>query len=107
MSATELPVFLWKDNGSKFNKEGIFLGIFHGFYLEWVGLTDSYDHYSQLLPHQVARHIFTGPSTAHGGDFCRVHSCNAALHCMDKVEAAHIAYTAILVSLMDTDLTLY
>ena len=57
-------------------------------------------------PHQVARHIFTGPSTAHGGDSCGVHSCNAALHHMDKVEAAHITYAAVLVSLMDTDLAL-
>jgi hypothetical protein len=53
--------------------------------------------------HQVARHVFTGPSTAHGGDSCGACSCNAALHRMDKVEAAHIAYATVLVSPMTTD----
>ena len=33
----------------------------------------------QLTSHQVARHIFTGPSTAHGGDLHGVRLCNAAL----------------------------
>ena len=46
MSATELPAFLWEDNGSKFNEEDIYLGLFRGFYLEQVGLTDSYGRYS-------------------------------------------------------------
>jgi len=44
MSATELPAFLWEDNGAKFNDEDIYLGLFHGFYLEQVSLTVSYDH---------------------------------------------------------------
>ena len=37
---------------------------------------------------------------AHGGDSHGVHSWNAVLHCMDEVEAAHIAYAAVLVSAM-------
>ena len=37
---------------------------------------------------------------AHGGDLHGVRSCNVVLHRMDKVEAAHIAYAAVLVSAM-------
>ena len=47
---------------------------------------------------QVARHIFTGLSTAHGGDACGVWSCNTTLHNMERVESVHIAYAAVLVS---------
>ncbi|KAN0085801.1 hypothetical protein V8E55_006935 [Tylopilus felleus] len=79
MSATELPAFLWEDNRAKYNDEDIYLGLFYGFYLE-----------------RVARHIYTGPSTAHGGDPRGVRLCNAALHRMEKAEAAHIAYAAVL-----------
>ncbi|KAI9573410.1 hypothetical protein HD554DRAFT_2013309 [Boletus coccyginus] len=79
MSATKLPTFLWDDNGMKYDKEHMYLELFCGFYLE-----------------RVARHIFTSPSTAHGRDSHVVHSCNAVLHCMDKVEAVHIAYAAVL-----------
>jgi hypothetical protein len=38
MSATELPAFLWENNGAKYNEEEIYLGLFRGFYLEWVGV---------------------------------------------------------------------
>ncbi|KAH0828575.1 hypothetical protein J3R83DRAFT_2845 [Lanmaoa asiatica] len=79
MSATKLPAFLWEDNGTKYNDKNIYSRLFHGFYLE-----------------RVARHIFTGPSTAHGGDSHAVRSCNAVLHHMDKVEATHITYAAVL-----------
>ena len=51
-----------------------------------------------MLLQQVAWHIFTGPSTAHGGDSHGVHSSNATLHQMDKVKATHIAYAAVLVN---------
>ena len=57
------------------------------------------DHYDQILLRQVARHIFTGPSTAHGSDSRGVRSSNASLHRMEKVEATHIAYATVLVSL--------
>ena len=35
---------------------------------------------------------------AHGGNSCAACSCNAVLHCMDMIQAAHIAYAAVLVS---------
>ena len=43
---------------------------------------------------------------AHGGDSRAVRSCNAVLHRMDKVEATHIAYAAVLVSGMKLALVL-
>ncbi|KAG8221173.1 hypothetical protein J3R82DRAFT_2731 [Butyriboletus roseoflavus] len=79
MSATELPAFLWENNGTRYNEEDIYSGLFHRFYLE-----------------RVARHIFTGPSTAHGGDSHVACSCNVVLHHMDKVEAVHITYAMVL-----------
>ncbi|KAG2029384.1 hypothetical protein BDR03DRAFT_880931 [Suillus americanus] len=38
------------------------------------------------------RHIFTSPSSAYGGETRATRTCNAALHDMTTVEAAHIAY---------------
>ena len=46
MSASELPAFLWEDNGTKYDKEDMYLGLFRGFYLERVGLSISCDNYS-------------------------------------------------------------
>ena len=46
MSASELPAFLWEDNRTKYNEEDMYLGLFHGFYLERVGLSISCDNYS-------------------------------------------------------------
>jgi hypothetical protein len=45
MSATELPGFLWEDNGVKYDEEDIYLGLFHGFYLERVDLIVFDDYY--------------------------------------------------------------
>ena len=107
MSATELPAFLWEDNGKKYDKEDMCSGLFRGFYLERASLSVSCDCYSWPLLEQVARHIFTGPSTAHGGESRAVRSCNAILHRMDKVEAAHIAYAAVLVGAMNNTLIIW
>lgn len=38
------------------------------------------------------RHIFTSPSSAYGGETRATRTCNAALHDMTTVGAAHIAY---------------
>ena len=46
MSATELPAFLWEDNGKTYNEEDMYSGLFRGFYLERVGLSVSCDRYS-------------------------------------------------------------
>ena len=46
MSATELPVFLWEDNGARYDEEDMYLGLFRGFYLERVSLSISRYRYS-------------------------------------------------------------
>ncbi|KAG1816580.1 hypothetical protein EV424DRAFT_1324881 [Suillus variegatus] len=38
------------------------------------------------------RHIFTSPSSVYGEQMRATRTCNAALHNMTTVEAAHIAY---------------
>ncbi|KAG1824735.1 uncharacterized protein BJ212DRAFT_1261032 [Suillus subaureus] len=38
------------------------------------------------------QHIFTSPLSAYGGETHTTRTCNAALHNMTTVEAAHIAY---------------
>jgi hypothetical protein len=45
MSATELPAFLWEDNGVKYDEEDIYLGLFCGFSLERVDLIVFDDYY--------------------------------------------------------------
>lgn len=46
------------------------------------------------------RHIFTSPSSAYGGETRATRTCNAALHNMTTVEAAHIAYGCLQVRLL-------
>jgi hypothetical protein len=45
------------------------------------------------------RHIFTGPSSALGEESRGTRAGNAELHGMTKVEAAHIAYACVQVSI--------
>jgi len=48
------------------------------------------------------RHIFTSPSSAYGGETRATCTCNAALHNMTMVEAAHIAYGCLQVQFLQT-----
>ncbi|KIJ57754.1 hypothetical protein HYDPIDRAFT_34818 [Hydnomerulius pinastri MD-312] len=75
------PVFSWSGDppADDFQEEDIYEGLFKGYLLE-----------------RVMRHIFTGPSTALGEESRATRACNAELHDMAKVEAAHIAYGCVL-----------
>ena len=38
MSPSELPAFLWEENGKKYSDDDILSGLFRGFYLERVSV---------------------------------------------------------------------
>ncbi|KAG1763822.1 hypothetical protein EV702DRAFT_1051618 [Suillus placidus] len=77
MTASALPAFLWAGDlpGKDYDDDNMFEGMFEGHLLE-----------------RTMRHIFTSPSSAYGGETRATRTCNAALHDMTTVEAAHIAY---------------
>ncbi|KAG2335689.1 hypothetical protein BDR05DRAFT_856723, partial [Suillus weaverae] len=77
VTAFALPAFLWAGDppGTDYNDNNMFEGMFEGYLLE-----------------RTMRHIFTSPSSAYGGETRATRTCNAALHDMTTVEAAHIAY---------------
>lgn len=77
LTAFVLPAFLWAGDppGQDYDDDNMFEGMFDGYLLE-----------------RTMRHIFTSPSSAYGGDKRATRTCNAALHDMTTVEAAHIAY---------------
>ncbi|KAG1855176.1 hypothetical protein DFJ58DRAFT_659984, partial [Suillus subalutaceus] len=77
MTASTLPAFLWAGDllGKDYNDDNMFEGMFEGHLLE-----------------RTMRHIFTSPSSVYGGEMWVTRTCNAALHDMMTVEAAHIAY---------------
>jgi hypothetical protein len=67
-------------------------GFLEGYTLERVGIV--------ITPlFMLMRHIFTGPSTAYGGQSRGTRPCNAVLHHVTTVEAAHIAYGCVQVCL--------
>ncbi|KAG1759755.1 hypothetical protein EDD22DRAFT_955587 [Suillus occidentalis] len=80
LTADAFPAFLWKGDppGSDYNPDDMMDGFLEGFILE-----------------RTMRHIFTGPSTALGSRSRRTRPCNAVLHDMTTVEAAHIAYSCV------------
>ncbi|KAG1789476.1 hypothetical protein EV424DRAFT_1338641, partial [Suillus variegatus] len=77
MTASALPAFLWAGDlpGKDYDDNNMFEGMFEGHLLE-----------------RTMRHIFTSPSSAYGEQTRATRTCNAALHNMTTVEAAHIAY---------------
>ncbi|KAG1846636.1 hypothetical protein F4604DRAFT_1936308 [Suillus subluteus] len=77
LTAFALPAFLWAGDppGQDYDDDNMFEGMFDGYLLE-----------------RTMRHIFTSPSSAYGGETRATRTCNAALHDMTTVEAAHIAY---------------
>ncbi|KAG2129710.1 uncharacterized protein EDB93DRAFT_109762 [Suillus bovinus] len=77
LTASALPAFLWAGDppGKDYDDDNMFEGMFDGYLLE-----------------RTMRHIFTSPSSAYGGETRATRTCNAALHNMTTVEAAHIAY---------------
>ncbi|KAG0693331.1 hypothetical protein DFH29DRAFT_1039774 [Suillus ampliporus] len=77
LTASALPAFLWAGDlpGEDYDDDNMFEGMFDGYLLE-----------------QTMRHIFTSPSSAYGGETRATRTCNAALHDMTTVEAAHITY---------------
>ncbi|KAG1720614.1 hypothetical protein EDB19DRAFT_1917834 [Suillus lakei] len=74
LTASALPTFLWAGDlpGEDYDDDNMFEGMFDGYLLE--------------------RHIFTSPSSAYGGEMHTTRTCNAVLHNMTTVDAAHIAY---------------
>lgn len=85
MDAENLPALFWSGErpGDDFDPDNILHGAFRGYMLVRVG-----------------RHIFLGPSHALGGDSARAtRSCNTILHGMTTIEAEHIAYICVQVSL--------
>ncbi|KAG2058679.1 hypothetical protein BDR06DRAFT_875719 [Suillus hirtellus] len=77
VTALALPAFLWAGDppGMDYDDDNMFEGMFEGYLLE-----------------RTMHHIFTSPSSAYGGETRATCTCNAALHGMTTVEAAHIAY---------------
>ncbi|KAG2109795.1 hypothetical protein BD769DRAFT_1674808 [Suillus cothurnatus] len=77
MTASTLLAFLWAGDppGEDYDDNNMFEGMFEGYLLE-----------------RTMRHIFTSPLSAYGGETQVTRTCNAALHDMTTVEAAHIAY---------------
>ncbi|KAG1904173.1 uncharacterized protein F5891DRAFT_1184355 [Suillus fuscotomentosus] len=77
MTASALPAFLWAGDlpGKDYDDNNMFEGMFEGHLLE-----------------RMMRHIFTSPLSAYGEQTRATRTCNAALHDMTTVEAAHIAY---------------
>ncbi|KIJ11126.1 hypothetical protein PAXINDRAFT_157414 [Paxillus involutus ATCC 200175] len=95
MPAMIYPTFLWEENGNSFDEENMYRGLFRGFLLERVKFLSSSSIEPTLTQLQVMRHIYTGPSTSLGEDPRGTHTCNADLHDMDNVEAAHLAYSCV------------
>ncbi|KAG1733553.1 hypothetical protein EDB19DRAFT_1911541 [Suillus lakei] len=77
LTASALPAFLWAGDlpGEDYDDDNMFEGMFDGYLLE-----------------RTMRHIFTSPSSAYGGETRATRTCNAVLHDMTTVDAAHIAY---------------
>ncbi|KAG1771128.1 hypothetical protein EV702DRAFT_1049032 [Suillus placidus] len=77
LTAFALPAFLWAGDppGQDYDDDNMFEGMFDGHLLE-----------------RTMRHIFTSSSSAYGGETRATRTCNADLHNMTTVEAAHIAY---------------
>ncbi|KAG1896790.1 uncharacterized protein F5891DRAFT_983207 [Suillus fuscotomentosus] len=77
LTASALPAFLWAGDppGQEYDDDNMFEGMFDGYLLE-----------------RTMRHIFTSPLSAYGGETRATRTCNATLHDMTTVEAAHISY---------------
>ncbi|KAG2033273.1 hypothetical protein BDR03DRAFT_985119 [Suillus americanus] len=77
VTAFTLPAFLWAGDppGMDYDDDDMFEDMFEGYVLE-----------------RTMHHIFTSPSSAYGGETCAMRTCNAALHDMTTIEAAHITY---------------
>jgi hypothetical protein len=101
LTADAFPAFLWKGDppGADYDPDNMMDGFLEGFTLERVSTTTyrSFIHIS--LCFQTMQHIFTGPSTALGTQSRGTRPCNAVLHDMTTVEAAHIAYGCVQVRL--------
>lgn len=98
LTADAFPAFLWKGDppGADYDPENMMDGFLEGFTLERVSTTTTYRSFVRIsLYFQTMRHIFMGPSTALGTQSRGTRPCNAILHDMTAVEAAHIAYGCV------------
>jgi hypothetical protein len=101
LTANDFPAFLWSGNppGCDYDDDAMTEGLLQGYLIERVSSFFDIIIYIMLICVKVMRHIFTGPSTALGQDSRATRTCNAALHDMTTVEAEHIAYACVQVSL--------